>query len=384
MKFGDRRRLSTPHRRREAPVGQILRQKLSVVLTRHIQEAFDENQRRLDVLSREIENPNTFQGFNTQEIRTYKKINKDRTEVFKRAAHSKTVIPLVYEQVLPNMHKLITFCSKTSTSLVNNQGSKITPGLFDFSRKTNFSSADDHTSLKPPGLVNLGNSCCMNSVMQCLNCLAPLVKFFTKDGHLVEVTSPVSSGGIVANEVGAIFSAMLTGRRSPLSLMALKSKVGELYHQFSGCEQQDFHEFLMYLFTWMHEELRGRGLSALESYGYTLRHLTEELTSEHSVISLLFQGEHRHVIACGNCPHKSITLEPFTILSLSLPASGKCTLANLLENYYKECSIDYNCPKCTKGGKCVCRIFIQRLPPILILHLNRFENNISARNSRIM
>ena len=156
--------------------------------------------------------------------------------------------------------------------------------------------------------------------------------------------------------------------------MALKSKVGELCHQFSGCEQQDFREFLMYLFTWMHEELRGQGLC-----GYTPRHLTEELTSEHSVISLLFQGEHRHVIACGNCHHKSITLEPLTILSLSLPASRKCTLANLLENYYKECSIDYNCPKCNKGGKCVCRIFIQRLPPILILHPNHFEYNISAR-----
>ena len=53
-------------------------------------------------------------------------------------------------------------------------------------------------------------------------------KFFTKDAHLEEVTSPVSSGGTVANEVGAIFSAMLTERRSPLSLMALKSKVSEL------------------------------------------------------------------------------------------------------------------------------------------------------------
>ena len=235
--------------------------------TTQIQEAFNENQRRLDVLGREIENPNTFQGFNTQEIRTYKKINKDRTEVLKGAGHSKTGIPLVYEQVFPKTRKLVTFGSKTSTSLVNNQGSKITHGLFDFNRKTNFSSVDDHTSLKPPGLVILGNSCYMNSVMQCLNRLAPRVKFFTKDAHLEELTSPDSSGGTVANEVEAIFSAMLTGRRSPLSLMALKSKVGELCRQFSGCEQQDSREFLMYLFTWMHEELKGRVLSARESCG---------------------------------------------------------------------------------------------------------------------
>ena len=30
-------------------------------------------------------------GFNTQEIRTYKKINKDRTEVLKGAGHTKLV-----------------------------------------------------------------------------------------------------------------------------------------------------------------------------------------------------------------------------------------------------------------------------------------------------
>ena len=83
---------------------------------------------------------------------------------------------------------------------------------------------------------------------------------------------------------------MLTGRRSHLSLMALKSKVGELCHQFSGCEQQDSHKFLMYLFTWMHEELRERVLSVLGSCGYIPRHLTEDLTSIHSVISLPFPG----------------------------------------------------------------------------------------------
>ena len=142
MKFGDRGRLNTQCRRQEAVVDQILkivRQRLSVVLKRlRFRKPSMKNQRRLDVLSKEIENPNTFQGFNTQEIRTYKKINKDRTEVLKGAGHSKTGIPLVYEQVFPKTRKLVTFGSKTSTSLVNNQGSKITHGLFDFSRKTNF------------------------------------------------------------------------------------------------------------------------------------------------------------------------------------------------------------------------------------------------------
>ena len=103
---------------------RILRQAFCGCETTQIEEAFDENQRRLDVLSREIRNPSTFQGFNIQEIKTCKKINKDRTEVLKGARHGKTRIPLVYEQVFLKMRKLVTFGSKTSTSLVNNQGSK--------------------------------------------------------------------------------------------------------------------------------------------------------------------------------------------------------------------------------------------------------------------
>ena len=82
----------------------------------------------------------------------------------------------------------------------------------------------------------------------------------------------------------------------------------------------------------MHDELRRRGLSALGSCGYTPRHLTEELTSKHFVISLLFQGEHRHVMACRNCHHKSMTLEPFTILSLSLSARWQTCSRIIIRN----------------------------------------------------
>ena len=188
-----------------------------------------------------------------------------------------------------------------------------------------------------------------------------------------------SYGGTVAWEVGAAFISMTTGKKSPVSLRALKSKVGDLHHQFSGCGQHDSHEFLVFLLTWLHEDLKGRELSALLSSGNISGHLTTEgLTSELSIISLLFQGEHKHVITCKNCHHESISLEPFNILSLSLPASGNCTLTNLLQRYYECCCIEYSCPGCNKRGESSRKTFIQRLPPMLLLHFNRFEY-ISAR-----
>ena len=56
-----------------------------------IQEAFKGNQRRLHVLSREIENPNTFQGFNTQEIELIRRLTKIELEFSKGLDTAKLV-----------------------------------------------------------------------------------------------------------------------------------------------------------------------------------------------------------------------------------------------------------------------------------------------------
>ena len=52
----------------------------------------------------------------------------------------------------------------------------------------------------------------------------------------------------------------------------------------------------MLLLTWLHEDLRGKGLSALLGCGDISQQFTiaEELTGELSIISLHFEGEHRH------------------------------------------------------------------------------------------
>ena len=49
---------------------------------------------------------------------------------------------------------------------------------------------------------------------------------------------------------------MVAGRKNPVSLLALKGKVGEFHHQFSGSEQNDSHELLVYLLAWLHKDLR--------------------------------------------------------------------------------------------------------------------------------
>ena len=51
---------------------------------------------------------------------------------------------------------------------------------------------------------------------------------------------------------------MKASGRGPVALQSLKRCVGNLYHPFLGGEQQDSHEFLMFLLSWVHEDLTGK------------------------------------------------------------------------------------------------------------------------------
>ena len=207
-----------------------------------------------------------------------------------------------------------------------------------------------------------------------LNFVTPLVAYFLGDTYLVDVNPSSSYDGTTAGEVGAAFSAMVAGSKHPISLLALKGKVGEFYHQFSGSEQNDSHKFLMYLFAWLYEDLMGGNLPACLDGGLTSHHMAVAgSNSKPSIITILFQGMHKHVISCGNCQHESVSFEPFTVLSLALPVSGNSMLKRLLHNYYEDTVITYKCLQCSKEGESFRKTIIQKMPPMLVLLLNRFE-----------
>ena len=351
---------------------------------KEVQEISKENHKRINILRSGLNGLASFQGFDSLETSNFGKVNNTRIDILRGYRHSRTNVPLVYDQFFPKTHVLTKIDEKSRPSEKSVQSSQKTQKLVKFNSKIDIiPPVSEQFSVKPRGLINLGNSCYMNSVMQCLYCVAPLVDHFINGAYLENINPLKSCGEIIAKELGVAFSDMMSGGNSPASLKALKCKAGELDQRFSGREQQDSHEFLVSLLDWLHKDLVGGELGALQSCGHTPHHLiAESLALENSVITSLFQGEHRNIIACGNCPYKSISVEPFRFLSLSLPHSGGCTLGNLIQKYYKSCSIDYLCPSCRKEGKSIMQTFIQKLPPVLIFHLNRFEYNISARKKQ--
>ena len=170
---------------------------------------------------------------------------------------------------------------------------------------------------------------------------------YLAEGSYHDILNQDSSySGEVTRELGKAFIAIKSGSKGSVALTALRKAIGDRCKDFAGYEQQDSHEFLMSLLNWVHEDLVR---NAVQIVGKMNRVARDMQFQGISIISQLFEGEQKQRIMCSNCHHESITLEPFRILSIPL-LKGRASLTNMLNSYYKDCSIDYRCPACKKSG----------------------------------
>ena len=175
-------------------------------------------------------------------------------------------------------------------------------------------------------------------------------------------------------------------------MWALKNMVGRFHEPFRGYNQHDSHEFLIKLMDWLHEDLnratdknspiREQNHNSVSDYVLAEKMQERVKRKDDSVIYSLFHGLHRSVIECSMCCYRSVTFETFSVISLSFPPNGKCSLQELLQHYYKNDSIEYRCSKCRKLSDCTRKFDIWKLPPVLIIHLNRFEYNVEIKKKQ--
>ena len=123
-----------------------------------ILETSTKNQRRLCVLSKNTKDSGTFEGFDAVKIRNYKRINEKKTVLLKR--DNTTFVLRVYNQVFPETSELVTLESKICVSKENPQ--KTMRGVRSYSKNSTGTSFFPKVS----GLINHGNTCYVNSVMQ--------------------------------------------------------------------------------------------------------------------------------------------------------------------------------------------------------------------------
>ncbi|XP_024994981.1 ubiquitin carboxyl-terminal hydrolase 9-like isoform X1 [Cynara cardunculus var. scolymus] len=217
-------------------------------------------------------------------------------------------------------------------------GSSLYQGSALSSISTDMEDAHDSVRTAPggdrglAGLQNLGNTCFMNSALQCLVHTPPLVEYFLQDyTDEINKQNPLGMHGELAVAFGELLRKLWSSGRTSVPPRAFKGKLARFAPQFSGYNQHDSQELLAFLLDGLHEDLnrvkQKPYFETKDSDGRPDEEVANEFWSYHkarndSIVVDVCQGQYKSTLVCPVCDKISITFDPFMYLSLPLPSTA--------------------------------------------------------------
>ncbi|KAL1919590.1 uncharacterized protein VTP21DRAFT_1521 [Calcarisporiella thermophila] len=195
------------------------------------------------------------------------------------------------------------------------------------------------------GLYNLGNTCYMNSALQCLSNSQELTRYFLDEVFRREVNkeNPLGTGGRLADSYWNLLNNLWRAPQDVFRPIQFKNVIGHYFSAFDGYQQHDAQELLAVLLDGLHEDLnRIKKKPCFEVPEWT-GELPDAQVSEESwrlyrsrndsVIVDLFQGQYKSTLVCLVCGKVSVTFDPCMYLSLPVPATHNMTIGAVYVPY---------------------------------------------------
>ncbi|CAN6214780.1 unnamed protein product [Urochloa humidicola] len=212
------------------------------------------------------------------------------------------------------------------------------------------------------GLQNLGNTCYLNSVLQCLTYTEPFAAYLQSGKHKSSCrTSGFCALCALQNHVKTALQS--TGKIVTPSLIVKNLRC--ISRRFRNSRQEDAHELMVNLLESMHKCCLPSGVPSESQSAY-----------EKSLVHKIFGGRLRSQVKCTRCSHCSNKFDPF--LDLSLDIAKATTLVRALQNFTEEELLDggqkqYQCERCRQKVVAKKRFTIDKAPNVLTVHLKRFS-----------
>lgn len=259
------------------------------------------------------------------------------------------------------------------------------------------------------GLANMGNTCYVNACLQILSHTYEFNDFLSKNGGEYKTRLNHKVDSVLLHEWDKLRTMMWSGNCiiSPGGFVSAMQKIARIKKMdlFSGFQQNDVAEFLMFLMDCFHTalarevEMKVRGVArnatdraAKECYEM----MADMYKKQYSEVLNIFYGVQVSLIETLNSPTEALSTkpEPFCILNLSFPQKSDGMNAFRAVSLF-DC-LDHHCaPEVLSGDNAWFnaaagkkqdvqkRLSFWSLPTVLIIGLKRFEMNARGHTRKI-
>lgn len=221
---------------------------------------------------------------------------------------------------------------------------------------------DTDIKFLPCGLVNCGNSCFANAVLQCLTHTQPLVAYLLGGDH-----------GRHCKSVDWCFMCALQQhavkviQQRPFSPSNILSHLSNIGRGLDFGNQEDAHEFMISAIHLMQSIcLDGAGgENAVDA-------CTEETTLIHHIFGGLLQSQ----VTCKQCRHQSNSYEIMMDLTVEINRNVRSledALAQFSAHEFLHGENKYKCDRCDAYVDAYKRIAVHEAPNVLVVTLKRFK-----------
>jgi ubiquitin carboxyl-terminal hydrolase 8 len=176
------------------------------------------------------------------------------------------------------------------------------------------------------GLKNLGNTCFMNSIIQCLSGTLPFARYFNSGVFRQHINKDnfLGTGGVLVEGFAALLRTMWSENYNCISPVLFRQALIQFAPQFRGSEQHDSQEFLNFLLDGIHEDCNSAvkrpspppetaeeeaRFERLEDWQASALAWERYLERNSSVVVSLFQGQYKSRLTCLTCHTVSLFLK---------------------------------------------------------------------------
>ncbi|XP_062073616.1 ubiquitin carboxyl-terminal hydrolase 20-like [Humulus lupulus] len=220
-------------------------------------------------------------------------------------------------------------------------------------------------SMVGAGLINLGNTCFINAVLQCFTHTVPLVKGLRSCKHDMLCRSGCREFCVICSMYDHIQLSIESsgGCISPLKFV---DNLNHFSTSFMRYQQEDAHEFLQCF------------LDKLERCFLNFNKEEKTTPPIENLVQKVFGGRLISRLQCCHCGHCSDTFEP--LIDLSLEIENVESLPSALQSFTSEEKIGdsdtkFTCENCKEKVAVVKQLMVDQAPSVAVFHLKRFKND---------